>query len=349
MKKLFYILVLLSCVSCERAFLGEDVENSPQKNFALFWEDFDAHYGLFVARGWNWDSIYQVYEPQVTAETTDAELWEIFREMTAYLDDSHTFIYDPAGQQFFASGSEMDEQVFSEFSLDLLKKSYLENFVPLELTEAEGEQYGYAKLKGKDIGYIYLSDMEANNKDYIDDVLKILGEHKAMIIDIRNNTGGDDEVGRQLAGRFAESRELAFTVETRNGPLHTDFTDKQSQYLEPLGPEQFRKPILILTDRITVSAAEVFLMYMHTIPDVTLVGDTTAGDFSDVSMRRFLPNGWQYQYSIMQYLEPDGTSLDGRGHVPDVQIRNSSANIQAGTDVVVERAIGYLFETYGIE
>ena len=66
-------------------------------------------------------------------------------------------------------------------------------------------------------------------------------------------------------------------------------------------------------------------------------------------MRRFLPNGWQYQYSIMKFLLADGvTSLDGIGHIPDIEIRNSAEDILAGNDLVLERAYRYLFEEFGI-
>jgi hypothetical protein len=66
-------------------------------------------------------------------------------------------------------------------------------------------------------------------------------------------------------------------------------------------------------------------------------------------MRRFLPNGWQYQNSIMMYLMPDGSSLDGTGHIPAVQIRNSTFDIQNNNDLVFEKSVAYLFDKYGIE
>ena len=66
---------------------------------------------------------------------------------------------------------------------------------------------------------------------------------------------------------------------------------------------------------MTMSAAETLLLHLKAFSQVTQIGDTTAGDFSACGMRRFLPNGWQYQYSIMMTLLPDGRSLDGIGHI----------------------------------
>ena len=351
MKNIFYIAVfLLTFSSCEKVFLGEDQVNSPENNFEIFWEDFDKHYGLFEARGWDWDSIYTVYRPQVNNQTTDAELWSICKYMITYLDDSHTFIYNPE-VDFFASGSEDDDRVETEFSIDLLRNEYVENIVELfpEIAEEEEEDLFYGKVKNKDIGYIYLSGIGGDNNDFMDDVLADIGNHKAIILDVRNNGGGDDEMAKAIAARFATERELVYTVQERTGENHNDFAEKREYFSEPIGTQNYTKPVIFLTDKITVSAAEVLGIYMNSLDHVTQIGDVTSGDFSDTGMRRFLPNGWQYQYSIMMFLLPDGRTLDGVGHIPDVSIVNSVEDIEAGNDKVMERAIDYLFEEFGIE
>jgi len=88
---------------------------------------------------------------------------------------------------------------------------------------------------------------------------------------------------------------------------------------------------------------------MNALPQVTQIGTATSGDFLDTGMSRFLPNGMQYQYSIMKFLLPDGTSLGGAGHVPYIEVRNSTEDISAGNDLVLERAFRFLLEEYGIE
>lgn len=344
----FLFLLLLSCFACEKAFLGEAESNAAENNFELFWQDIDEHYGLFEARGWNWDSIYHVYRPQVNSQTTDEELWQIFKSMIAYLDDSHTFILDP-GRAFFASGSEEDEQVSMEFSFSVLFDEYLENVGVIDLTGEDETFCVYGKLKGKDIGYIYLNGIEADEDDFMDGVLQEVGDHQAIILDIRNNTGGDDDIAAEIAARFADGEHFIYTVETRNGPEHDDFTAKKQFYTSVASGAHFDRPVVLLTDKITVSAAEVLTLHLKSFATVTQIGDTTAGDFSDVGMRRFLPNGWQYQYSIMMYLLPDGQSLDGIGHIPDVHIRNTVADIESNTDKVMDTALDYLFDNYGIE
>lgn len=88
---------------------------------------------------------------------------------------------------------------------------------------------------------------------------------------------------------------------------------------------------------------------MNAFDQVIQMGDYTAGDFSDGSMRRFLPNGWEYRYSVQMFLQPDGKSLDGVGHQPDVFIKNTIADIAAGNDKVMEKAFDYLLKEYDIK
>ncbi|WP_020571114.1 S41 family peptidase [Neolewinella persica] len=344
MKKLLFPILLLATLftSCQKIILGEDEVNTPKNNFDIFWEDFDRHYGLFTVRGWDWDSIRMEYEGQVTPETTDEELFTIFSEMIDYLDDRHTFVYWP-GRKFFASGDAGRDQVREELSLDLIVRNYVD-----VRDSSSVEEYLYGDFRGRDIGYFHLSGIDLEDTGLTDQILRDIGHHQAIIIDLRNNTGGADQIGVEIAGRFIQEEKLLYTVQERNGPKHDDFAEKKEYFSRRIGTENFNKPVVVLTDQVTISAGEVMLLYLKSIATVTQIGDVTSGDFSDTGMRRFLPNGMQYRYSIMKFLLPDGTSLDGVGHVPDIYARNTVEDIAAGNDVVLERAFTFLLEEYGI-
>lgn len=128
-----------------------------------------------------------------------------------------------------------------------------------------------------------------------------------------------------------------------------DFDTPTSWFTNPEGSFQFKKPVILLTDRFTASGAEIFSLNMRAFEYVTVMGDSTAGDFSDISNTRFLPNGWVYTYSPQLYLTPTGQSLEGIGIVPEIYIKNTKDDIEAGNDLVLEEAIQYLFDEYGIE
>jgi len=342
---LFFLLSLSLFTSCQKEFLGEEEVNTPENNFELFWNDFNEHYALFEVRDWNWDSIYTEYRPLVTNTTTDEELWTIFSEMIAYLDDTHTVISTADNKTVFTSGFTMNEQSKKEFDNGLLQEKYLTDYITYE-TE---ENISYASIKDRDIGYIWINNMGYSNPEVIDEVVTELQDHKAIILDIRQNTGGDDIYGKRVANAFSDGEHFIYTSEIKNGPNASDFSTKRSFSTTQNGDIQFTKPVIVLTDRRTVSAAETFLIHLKAFEQVIQIGDVTSGDFSAKSMDRFLPNGWKYNYSIQKILLPDGSSLDGIGHLPDVFIKNTEADIAAGNDVVIEEALAFLMQTYNIK
>jgi carboxyl-terminal processing protease len=316
MKKLILIpLMLITFSSCEKMILGKEEANNPINNYELFWNDIDQHYGLFTVRNKNWDSINTVFKPKVTASTTDAQLFNIFSQMIEYLDDSHTYIGNPAKKQYYVSGNALNVQAIDEFSLSLVKSKYTDNYANV----GNNDEFGFGKIKNKDIGYIYLGKMDSNDPNKIDNVIASLKNHKAIILDIRNNGGGDDAFADRIAGAFADGEHFIYTVQTRNGQKHSDFDAISKHFAKPQGTEQFLKPVIVLTDRYTISAGEVFL-----------------------------PNGWTYQYSIDMFLLPNGKSLDGIGHIPQVYIKNTKPDILANNDKVIEKAIDYLWVTHKI-
>ncbi|WP_423148379.1 S41 family peptidase [Rubrolithibacter danxiaensis] len=346
-KVILCFLFVLILSSCRKLFLGEDQPNNPEQNFDLFWNDFDKHYALFAIKGTNWDSLYQVYRPQVNSTTTDQQLWNILSQLIEHLNDSHTAIYTENYGRYYESGFELGRKAIDEeFSLNLIRSKFVENF-----TKTPGEaDLSYGKLRNRNIGYIFLREEEGENPERaIGEIIGKLKNMDAIIFDIRTNSGGDARYSKIIAGSFSDGEHLIATVQTRNGPNHTDFNQKVNEVTQKTGAVQYVKPVVLLTDRATMSGGEYLTLHLKSFKHVTHIGDTTAGDFSATSMRRFLPNGWVYRFSIQLFLLPDGISLDGKGIAPDIYIKNRKDDIAEGNDRVLERAIQYLAEEKGIK
>lgn len=344
MRKFIYtILATVFCSGCEQTFLGEDEPNSPTNNFEIFWNDFDRHYSLFEVRGIDWKHLYQIYRPQVTDQLSNEELWEIMTEMVEHLDDSHTTLYN--GNIRYRSGYAFNEQSTMEFSADLLLSKYMAN-----KTEVKSEdELFFGHVKGRNIGYIYLGTMNGDNPTVMDEIIKNFENTEAIILDIRQNSGGEDRYSARIAQAFSDGVHQIYSVQTRNGKGYNDFDEKNIYHTQFDGKNSYTKPVIVLTDRKTISAGEVFLLHMKAFDHVIQMGDTTAGDFSTVSNMRFLPNGWRYVYSIQKFLLPNGESLDGIGHVPAIFVKNTEASINAQTDLVLEEALRYLSNEHGLE
>ncbi len=344
MKLLNLILLLLGIFTfssgCEKTILGSDEVNNPEHIFELVWTDFDKHYALFEVKNIDWDSLYTVYRPMVTSNTTDDELWEIITGMLQHLDDEHVKMRipsdDPDNYIEFASGAHKNMHALDEFSIELIASDYVEALYQ------KADFYSYGKLYDYNIGYIHSIAMLGVDPSVIYQSLQELGDVDAIIVDVRNNIGGQDEYSAGFAQAFSDGEHFLYTVQTRNGPNYSDFDAPIRVYSYAPKPENFTKPVVLLTDALTISAGEIFTLNMKSFEQVTHIGDTTSGAHSDVGPARFLPNGWTYEYSTMKYLMPDGKSLEGLGIAPDIYVQNSSIDIENRQDKVLEFAIDYL-------
>jgi carboxyl-terminal processing protease len=94
----------------------------------------------------------------------------------------------------------------------------------------------------------------------------------------------------------------------------------------------------VLTDRYTISAGERSVMAFKTLPNVTLMGDTTNGAHGTM-IGRELANGWFYSLVPQKVELFDGKSYEGIGLAPDIPVKNQLSEIESGTDKILQTAI----------
>jgi C-terminal processing protease CtpA/Prc/Flp pilus assembly protein TadD len=331
------LLIAALIVVVAPRFAAAQELSEPEKNFEHLWKTYDRNYALFGAKHIDWDALYKVYRPQVTAKTTEDELFQIIADMLGNLNDNHVRLISPKRQ--FQSGI-LGQMKMEDFSLDLVKKKYLKDkSKPL----VDGNfDYGWIT---DSIGYFHFRGfgrMELT-RAAIDQIIKEFKDAKAIVVDVRGNGGGDDRVGKLIADRFADRKRHYMKTAIRNGSRHDDFTPWKYWYVEPDGPIQFTKPVILLTHRHSVSASENFALAMRVLPHVTVVGDATSGVFADVYGDR-LPNGWRFSVSFKLFIDQTGFCWEGIGVPADIRQINTKQDIEAQRDKVLEFAVS-LIET----
>ncbi|MBX7107883.1 MAG: S41 family peptidase [Chitinophagales bacterium] len=335
MKRIFCVVAvsLLFC-SCEKVFFGPEPANEPVAVFNQFWNDFNEYYAVFEERGVDWDSMYQVYAPQVGDGTTDDELFAVLSAMIKPLDDGHVNLIAPGRKQFSSNHIYRDSVGFTLWDLEVIRQSYLGG-------TAEGADsigYVYGLINGEII-YVYFTYI-ADNLPVMDDIIAQYPAAKGMIIDLRHSFGGDFTWAFQYFGRFTDQSRLVFQSATKNGPGKDDYDDWYPWYLEPAG-HYFSKPLVLLTDRYTISASERTVMALKVIPGVVQIGDTTNGAHSTM-IGRELQNSWYYTLSPQKILFADGKSYEGIGMIPDIVLFNTVSNLENGIDDQLDKAIEVL-------
>jgi len=179
------------------------------------------------------------------------------------------------------------------------------------------------------------------------DLFKKFHEAAAIVLDVRGNPGTGDPGILQRAlmdkpypmwedhsamhgGFLLRSYSLAYPETPR-------LTVKDATIL-PRDPPVYAGRLLLLTDRGCSCACEDFVMPFKVTRRARLVGEATAGSFSFTNSTRF-ENGMRLNIAAVRHTFPDGSRFEGVGIAPDVEAHATAADLKAGKDVVLERAL----------
>lgn len=329
-----YFIFLLLCVGCSRTITNAPPENTPERNFEYLWQEYDRLYAAFELKDVDWDSVYAVYRPQVTPQTTDQELFLIMSQMLATLQDGHVNLTTPTERYSYTAWW---DQYPSNYDRDILRTHYLGGAM-----KGTNSPITY-RLLDEQIGYVYIDNfLGANWGDHIEFALKRMDNVKGLIVDARDNGGGNEQNAQEIAGRFTREKRLYKHVQRRNGPNHNDLVSFQ-EYFEPKGNVKFTRPTVVLTNRRVFSSAESFVLMMSTLPHVTVVGDTTGGGSSGYPVLRELPNGWRFSVpSALDFAPNFEPYHEGNGLAPDVWVSTPDELLASGTDRIFETAVEIL-------
>jgi carboxyl-terminal processing protease len=215
---------------------------NPEKNFEELWKTFHNRYPFFELRNVDWKKQYDTYRPKVTRETSDDELFNILCQMLAPLHDGHVELIAKASgdrkKRYFTP--EIKPRFWQEFTSREIKQLFKTTEKTLvangfgQPTETRAWMLHYCRSRA--FGYIRILELEGVKKGSLTAALdKIAGDFKdldGVIIDIRNNPGGDDSTAITIINRFCDRKRVAFRRKTKIGPGGDDFTSPKTWYIE---------------------------------------------------------------------------------------------------------------------
>jgi C-terminal processing protease CtpA/Prc len=167
---------------------------------------------------------------------------------------------------------------------------------------------------------------------------KNLRHARALILDLRNNGGGEAEVMTEIASAF-------LPAETNLG----NFTDRANRvFLAPrtrstllFSPDplvRFTGPVVILTSEKTASAAEVMIAAFKEQNRALVIGTRTCGCVLGVRRHHQLPDGGTLDLSETDYRTARGSRLEGTGIVPDEIVPLTLRDLRERRDAALQRA-----------
>jgi hypothetical protein len=326
------VLCFMMC-SCEGWVLPPDPPNRADVIFDQLWNDFQQRYAFFGHKKIDWVSIKEKYHSKITSELDDKKLFEIMSDMLFELKDGHVSLESSFGRSknwewFINYPPDYNE---SNIFFSYLKKDF---WVSGPLTHQVIDSVHYIN---------YRSFVKDITEDNLEAILKRSVGLKGVIIDIRNNSGGNLRNAYKLASIFTGTEAIFAHQRMKNGPGVEDFSAWRPMVVRPGKRDFFDGNVVVLTNRRSYSASTFFAQMMRVLPHVVLMGDATGGGGGTPAYGE-LSNGWIYRFSSSQTIDLDGNQLED-GVPVTFRVRLRRSDEIAGKDSLIDEALRYLSGT----
>lgn len=186
-----------------------------------------------------------------------------------------------------------------------------------------------AKRLENNIGYIRFNMWVVPQMPKIRQAVRDFADAKGIIFDLRGNPGGIGGMAPGVAG-------LLMTEQSSLGSMTARETEQKFIVYPQSNP--FSGKVIILTDYATGSTSEVFAAGMQETGRAKIVGETSAGAVLP-SVFDTLPTGAIFQYAISDYKSPKKVLIEGRGVLPDTEVKPTREALLAGRDLPLETAV----------
>jgi C-terminal processing protease CtpA/Prc len=190
--------------------------------------------------------------------------------------------------------------------------------------------YGFEKVMRLDgnIGYIEYTGFPEGNQSaqqILDATMNFVSNTNALIIDLRNNQGGDGKMERLFLSYF-------FDKKIKLGEIYTRYNNEStSAYTFPKvnGKKYLNKPVYVLVNHKTISAAEAFAYELQQNKIAKVIGDKTYGAANPVKAF-FIANTYQVFIPISIVKNTiTHTNWEHTGIDADIKISSEKAFIKA--------------------
>lgn len=187
-------------------------------------------------------------------------------------------------------------------------------------------------VRGRKLGYIRMLTFSEGAHGALGEAVRRVEREGAegIVLDLRANPGGLLEEAVLSAGLFLPEDEVVVTTSSR--------TQGRTVH-ETVGGTLPRRPMVVLIDRNTASAAEILTAALADDGGATVVGTRSFGK-GVFQEEMGLSNGGALKLTIGEYFTPEGVNLArSHGIHPDVPARNDPTT---KVDEAARRALGVL-------
>jgi len=301
-----------------------------EEAFDKLWQAFDRDYAMFTLRPEvDWTALRNQYRPKALASKSTPEFAAVCADLLRPLRDLHVWL------TMAGANVPVFNRPRSANSNPSAHPAILGNL------SKEGGAVQWA-ITADQIGFLAIYDWsDPDIPARCDELLEQMHQTRGLIVDVRLNGGGSEDLAGEVAGRFLHEEFVYAYSQFRNGPKHTDLTERHERRVAPRGPWRYDRPMVLLIGQKCMSSNESFVAMMSGATNVTIMGDHTCGSSGNPKIVN-LP--LDMTVSVPRWIDylPDGTPLDERGFQPQVPFQPAPDAFDGPRDDLLTAALDRL-------
>jgi C-terminal processing protease CtpA/Prc len=289
-------LLLLAAATATQA-------GSPSLNARVYdraWSLVAKHYWDRSMGGNDWEAIHDRFRPRALAARDEKQLYAAINTMLDQLDDSHVYAVSPGD---LAISREPPE----ERDLPPARRAL--------------------RIDGG-ILLLAFDQFDPGDDRWIADAIADTPDLRGVILDLRQNAGGRDDVLDKIAGLFTSRREVLIRLTGK---------DRIEEKSRPNRRRSYGGPLAVIVGPGTASAAEILAFFLDETGRAVSVGERTAGAVTGGVDHR-LPDGGRLTVAEYDIRTASGTRLEGRGFTP----RHRVPDMPGASDAALAKAVALL-------
>lgn len=376
----FVIALSLELTSCKKNSGPIPSANSPinfRDVFEQFWNQMNTNYVYWDIDTTNWDNVYRKYSSifgtlDLKNNNDIKKSIGYFRQITDGLIGSHyaiNFIPTTIKDSFVFPAADRKIHMtnfHSPFLFSSIDSGYLDSgfCTGSYITISQQRIFAMSGTIQNKLLYFSCSQFalqEAYNAMGNNTLKKVIqyffnqlqnapANIKGIIIDVRNNSGGNIEDINFFLGQFID-RPLQFGyTRYKGGSGRLDYTPWiTAKVLPQKMSKPLNLPIEVLADNYSISLAEAVTMVIRAMPRSIFIGEPTWGATGPITLNAVYNDG---QFSVPNFLSVftssaefkyiDGKIYEGTGFTPDISIPFNLAAAMSGKDQQLEAAVNLI-------
>lgn len=164
------------------------------------------------------------------------------------------------------------------------------------------------------VGILRISSFAKNTYDELVTAITNLRSQgaKSFVIDVRSNPGGLLDSVEKIVSMFVENDKVMFQMED-------NASKQQFKSSSRLGSFKVTEPVVVLTNKGSASASEIFAAAIQELNRGIIVGETTFGKGTAQTIRD-LSNTTGIKVTYSKWLTPQGNWVHEKGVTPNVMV-----------------------------